>query len=276
MAAQARERPNTMNENPGTEAFASPSARLAQIANPQSEVVHFGADDPLPLDCGVKLAPFSIAYQTYGTLNAGQVQRRPGLPRPDRRPVRRQPASRHGQARLVGDMVGPGQPDRHRPLFRHLRQRDRRLHGLDRPRLDQSGDGAALRPRLPRHHHPRHGARAGAPDRPSRHPDLLCVDRRLDGRHAGAANGRRPIRTASMRPCRSPAPRATPRRTSRSTRSAARRSWPTRNGASGRYIDEGKSPRKGLAVARMAAHITYLSERRCSGSSAATCRTARS
>jgi len=28
----------------------------------------------------------------------------------------------------------------------------------------------------------------------------------------------------------------------------------------GRYLDEGRSPRKGLAVARMAAHITYLSD----------------
>ena len=62
-----------MNENPGTEAFASHSARLAQIANPKSEIVHYGDDDPLPLDCGVKLAPFSIAYQTYGTLNAAKT-----------------------------------------------------------------------------------------------------------------------------------------------------------------------------------------------------------
>ena len=28
----------------------------------------------------------------------------------------------------------------------------------------------------------------------------------------------------------------------------------------GRYLEEGDSPRKGLAVARMAAHVTYLSE----------------
>ena len=30
----------------------------------------FGADAPLKLDCGVDLAPFSLAYQTYGALNA--------------------------------------------------------------------------------------------------------------------------------------------------------------------------------------------------------------
>ena len=42
----------------------------------------------------------------------------------------------------------------------------------------------------------------------------------------------------------------------------------------GRYLDEGKSPRKGLAVARMAAHITYLSDEALHRSSAAVCRTA--
>ncbi len=38
--------------------------------NPSSLVVHFGADQPLALDCQQSLAPFSIAYQTYGNLNA--------------------------------------------------------------------------------------------------------------------------------------------------------------------------------------------------------------
>ena len=27
-------------------------------------------DEPLKLDCGVELGPFSIAYQTYGKLNS--------------------------------------------------------------------------------------------------------------------------------------------------------------------------------------------------------------
>lgn len=32
-------------------------------------VIRFGADAALPLDCGASLAPWDIAYQTYGTLN---------------------------------------------------------------------------------------------------------------------------------------------------------------------------------------------------------------
>ena len=42
----------------------------SQAERPASLVAHFGADEPLPLDAGVSLAPFQIAYQTYGTLNA--------------------------------------------------------------------------------------------------------------------------------------------------------------------------------------------------------------
>src|SRR6185437_6886354 len=35
-----------------------------------SAVVRFGPDKPLKLDAGVELSPFQIAYRTYGTLNA--------------------------------------------------------------------------------------------------------------------------------------------------------------------------------------------------------------
>ena len=33
------------------------------------KVVHFGPDKPLKLECGRTLSPFSVAYMTYGTLN---------------------------------------------------------------------------------------------------------------------------------------------------------------------------------------------------------------
>ena len=36
---------------------------------PGSQIVHFPQSEPLQLDCGGALAPFSLAYQTYGTLN---------------------------------------------------------------------------------------------------------------------------------------------------------------------------------------------------------------
>ena len=58
---------NEMGDTSTAEVITDPSLRLAQIANPQSEIVHF--DEALPLDCGSSLAPFCIAYQTYGELN---------------------------------------------------------------------------------------------------------------------------------------------------------------------------------------------------------------
>ena len=39
-----------MSETPTAQAFTDHSLRLAQIANPQSEIVHFPAHEPLKLD----------------------------------------------------------------------------------------------------------------------------------------------------------------------------------------------------------------------------------
>ncbi len=43
---------------------------LNQIDDPSSLVARFSADEPLTMDAGVALAPWQVAYQTYGTLNA--------------------------------------------------------------------------------------------------------------------------------------------------------------------------------------------------------------
>jgi homoserine O-acetyltransferase len=45
-------------------------AHVREADNPRSPVVRFGRDKPLKLDAGIELSPFQIAYQTYGTLNA--------------------------------------------------------------------------------------------------------------------------------------------------------------------------------------------------------------
>src|SRR5262249_2495638 len=46
--------------------------RVGEAEHPRSQIVLFGADQPLKLDAGIELSPFQIAYQTYGTLNAAR------------------------------------------------------------------------------------------------------------------------------------------------------------------------------------------------------------
>jgi homoserine O-acetyltransferase/O-succinyltransferase len=46
------------------------TGRLHEANHPSSPVVHFPASEPLHLDCEKSLGPFSVAYMTYGELNA--------------------------------------------------------------------------------------------------------------------------------------------------------------------------------------------------------------
>ena len=48
------------------------SASMREADAPQSLVVRFPLDRPLKMDAGVDVAPLTIAYQTYGTLNAAR------------------------------------------------------------------------------------------------------------------------------------------------------------------------------------------------------------
>src|SRR3981081_3655274 len=135
--------------------------RLREAEHPQSLVVRFGADQPLKLDAGVALAPFQIAYQTYGTLNGDRsnavliCHALTG----DQHVANVHPVT--GKPGWWETMVGPGKADRHRTLFRDLPERGRRLPGNDRPGLAQSGDRRGVRPRFSRHHRARHGAARG-------------------------------------------------------------------------------------------------------------------
>ena len=195
---------------------------LREADNPQSLVVRFGADKPLKLDAGVELAPFQIAYQTYGTLNADAHQRGAGLPRADRRPARRQRPSGHRQARLVGrrwsapasrstptaisssartwSAAAWARPARPRPIRRPASP------GASISRSSPSATWCARR---------RCCSTISASTRCSASPAARWAACRC-------CNGRRAIRSASSRRCRSRPRRAIRRRTSPSTRSAAR------------------------------------------------------
>lgn len=57
----------TTDKNP-KKSDATKKARSETMA-PSSHVAHFGKENPLQLDAGVSLSPFQIAYETYGELN---------------------------------------------------------------------------------------------------------------------------------------------------------------------------------------------------------------
>ncbi|WP_298963909.1 homoserine O-acetyltransferase [uncultured Roseibium sp.] len=48
----------------------SEDVKANEAITPSSMLAHFPADEPLELDSGVKLGPWQIAYETYGELNA--------------------------------------------------------------------------------------------------------------------------------------------------------------------------------------------------------------
>ena len=50
----------------------APTKHGNEADDPSSPVLRFGADKPLKLDAGTLLSPFQIAYQTYGELNAAR------------------------------------------------------------------------------------------------------------------------------------------------------------------------------------------------------------
>jgi len=53
-----------------TQRPADPQRRAREIDEPSSKVVRFPESAPLKLESGRELGPFQVAYQTYGTLNA--------------------------------------------------------------------------------------------------------------------------------------------------------------------------------------------------------------
>ncbi|WP_245545270.1 homoserine O-acetyltransferase MetX [Parvibaculum lavamentivorans] len=219
----------------------------------------FGADEPLALDSGVSLSPFTIAYETYGTLNADKsnvVLICHALT------LDQYAASTHpltGKPGWWPFMVGPGLP-------------------IDTDRffvICQNVVGGCMGTTGPKDNDPKTGkpyglnfpvitigdmvrAQAMLLDKLGI-GDLFCVI-------GGSMGGMQVLQWAAAYPDRvfSAIPIATAARHSAQNiafhevgRQAimADPEW-----KQGGYLSNGTTPGKGLAVARMAAHITYLSE----------------
>ena len=190
-------------------------------------------DRPFALEGGGAPARRDHRLRDLGHARRRGVQRRARVPRLDgRQPRRRAHRARAPDARLVGGHGRPGHGARHRPLLRRVRQRARRLPGLDRPGVDRPGDRPALRLALPGGHHPRHGAgpgRAGRPPRRARGGSRV-IGGSMGGMQVLEWGDHVPRPRALAHPDRHAA-RRPPRSRSRGRRSAAAPSGSTRAGA---------------------------------------------
>jgi homoserine O-acetyltransferase len=231
----------------------------AQAEQPASPVAYFGPNEPLPLDAGVSLSPFQIAYKTYGELNADKsnailvCHALTG----DQHVASPNPVT--GKPGWWSLMVGPGRSidtDRYFVICANVlggcmgttgpasvNPQTGEVYGLDLPVItvrDMVRAQAMLLDHL------------GI-------DTLLCV-------LGGSMGGMQVLQWMASYPERvfAAVPIACAVRHSSQNiafhevgRQAvmADPDW-----CGGKYAELGKSPRKGLAVARMAAHITYLSD----------------
>jgi homoserine O-acetyltransferase len=232
---------------------------IAQSVSPDSPTLRLGPGLPLRMDSGAALAPLTIAYQTYGALNAARsnalliCHALTG----DQHVANLHPVT--GRPGWWETMVGPGRPfdtDRFFVICPNvvggcmgstgpasINPETGEPYGLDFP-IVTIADMVRAQALLIDH--------LGI-------ETLFCVS-------GGSMGGMQVLQWAANYPDRvfAALPIATAARHSSQNiafhevgRQAimADPDW-----SGGRYLREGRSPSRGLAVARMAAHITYLSE----------------
>ncbi|WP_436643892.1 homoserine O-acetyltransferase MetX [Microbaculum sp. FT89] len=237
----------------------SRSTTYRQIAAPDSQVVQFGPDQPLRLDCGIDFAPLTIAYQTYGTLDP---QKTNAILVAHALTADQHAANIHPVTMKPGwwdKMVGHGKPidtDRYFVICANV------LGGC----MGSSGPGSI---------DPATGESYGldfpvVTIRDMVRAQTMLLDHlgieTLFCAIGGSMGGMQVLEWAASHPDRvfSAIPIATAaRHTSQNIafhevgRQAVMADPDWRGG---RYLREGTSPKKGLSVARMAAHITYMSD----------------
>lgn len=246
---------------PVPEVASAPAAelRLAEAHRPSSPVVHFPTDQPLALECQQPLAPFSVAYQTYGALNAEKsnavliCHALTG----DQHVASTHPVT--GKEGWWTTLVGPGKPIDTNRFFvicpnilggcmgstgpASLSPRTGKPYGLDFPVITIA-DMVNAQVRLIDH--------LGIDQLFSVVGGSMGGMQVLDwaARHKERVFTAVPIATAARHSSQNIAFHEVGRQAV-----MADPDW-----CGGDYHAQGKVPRNGLAVARMAAHITYLSE----------------
>jgi homoserine O-acetyltransferase len=233
--------------------------RVREADRPHSLLVAFDPDRPLKLDAGIDLAPFQIAYQTYGALNAARsnavliCHALTG----DQHVANVHPLT--GKTGWWETMVGPGRPidtDRYFVICPNV-------------------IGACMGSTGPSSTNPQTGEPWGLDFpvitiRDMVRAQAMLLDHlgieQLFSVAGGSMGGMQALQWCASYPERvfSALPLAASTRHSAQNiafhevgRQAVMADPEWRHG---KYIVEGTEPRRGLAVARMGAHITYLSD----------------
>ena len=241
------------------------SAREAATAPREADAPHdsllvrFGPDKPLKLDAGVELSPFQIAYKTYGTLNAARSNT---VLVCHALTGDQHVASEHPITKKPGwweTMVGPGRPIDTERYFVICPNVIGGCMGSSGPSSINPATGKPWGLEFPVVT-VRDMVRAQA-----MLLDHLGIDS-LFSVAGGSMGGMQVLQWAASYPTRvfSALPIACATRHSAQNiafhevgRQAVMADPEWRGG---RYLLEGTNPRRGLAVARMGAHITYLSD----------------
>ncbi len=247
-----------MSTKPGAERNLKQQS-LREADAPHSLVVRFDAADALHLDSGGRLTPLTLAYQTYGVLNAQKsnavliCHALTG----DQHVANANPIT--GKAGWWENMAGPGRPIYTNIYFVICSNVIGGCMGSTGPASSNPATGKSFGLDLPVLTI-RDMVRAQA-----RLIDYLGIER-LFCVAGGSMGGMQVLQWAATYPervyCALPIATA-PKHSSQNIafHEVGRQSiMADPDWRGGRYLDEDVAPSKGLAVARMAAHITYLSD----------------
>lgn len=234
-------------------------ASLIEADTPSSECAKFGPDEPLELDSGSSLAPWQIAYKTYGSLNAEKTNAvlichaLTG----DQYVASTNPIT--GKSGWWNLMVGPGRPidtDKYFVICANVL-------------------GGCLGTTGPASKNPETGSPYGLSMPVVTIRDMVRAQARLLDRlgieslfavAGGSMGGMQVLQWAASYPDRVFAAMPIAAGARHSSQNIAfhevgrQAIMADPHWAQGGYISEGVRPTKGLAVARMAAHITYMSD----------------
>jgi homoserine O-acetyltransferase len=235
------------------------TARLREADAPQSLVVRFPADQPLITDAGLAVSPLSIAYQTYGTLNperSNAVLVCHALTG-DQHVANVHPLT--GKPGWWAAMVGPGKPIDTERYFVICSNVVGGCMGTTGPASTNPATGHAYGLELP-------VLTIGDMVR----AQAMLIDHlgieRLFCVAGGSMGGMQVLQWAASFPDRVFAAMPIAAAARHSSQNIAfhevgrQAVMADPDWCGGRYLDQGIHPLKGLAVARMAAHITYMSD----------------